>query len=200
MIGSHNSFTFKNSPNWLFNKFNYFWRCQNKTMREQYDAGVRFFDIRVYRKDDAHWGLAHGLVNLYGGFDTISTLLIYMITQFPEAYFRVLLEKGDDSIVKVFTGEVSDALASLSTPFTNRSKLYQAIIKSGWNIIYSNPNEEFIIHDYCYTPILTGKSFWYNVKHFKFSSIKKYAKKHNPKITQEMIDDPKEIHFMDFVI
>lgn len=194
MIGSHNSFTFKNATCKLYNVLNRFWRCQNKSLQEQYAEGVRFFDLRVFRKDDLHWGLAHGLVNLYGGYDTIYTLMYYMVTQFPEAYFRVILEKGDSSAVKIFEDEVSDAV----TAFAEHSHFYQAIIKSNWKILYTS-NKEFIFHDFCYTPILTGENWLYNLKHFKLSSIKNYAKKHNPKITQEMKDDKTNIYFMDFV-
>ena len=195
MIGSHNSFTFKKSVNKLFNIFKCFWQCQNKSLQEQYESGVRFFDIRIYRKDKSHWGIAHGLVNLYGGFDTIETILHYMASIFPEAYYRILLEKGDNSVVETFEDEVADAITALG----NYSKLYEAIIKQNWKIVYHNDHKEFIIHDYCYTPILTGESFWYNIKHFKLSSIKSYAKKHNPKITEDLKNDQITVHFMDFI-
>lgn len=194
MVGSHNSFTFKNATCKLYNVFKSFWRCQDKSLHEQYDAGVRFFDLRVFRKDERHWSLAHGLVNLYGGYDTIYTLMFYMMTQFPDAHFRVVLEKGDSNVEKIFEDEVADAITALA----DRVHLYQAIIKSNWKILYTS-NQEFIFHDFCYTPVLSGESFWYNVKHFKLSSIKKYAKKHNPGITQEMKNDETNIYFMDFV-
>lgn len=194
MIGSHNSFTFKKSTNSLFNLFSGCWKCQNKTLTQQYEAGVRFFDLRVFRKDDTHWGLAHGLVNLSGGYDTITTLLMIMHSSFPEAYFRVILEKGSSDDKKLFKDEIADAIVDLK----GVTKIYQAIIKSNWEIVYSS-NKEFIMKDYCYTPVLSGKSFWYNLTHIKLSTIKKWAKKHNPEITQELIDDPVVVHFMDFI-
>lgn len=194
MIGSHNSLTFKASNNWLFNQFEWLWKCQHKSLQEQYENGVRFFDIRVYQKDPGHWGFAHGMVNLYGGFDTVRTILLYMNSIFPEAYFRVVLEKGNKKTIQKFKEEVAQAIED----FSGKTRLYQAIIKSGWEIVYCS-EKEFIIKDYCYTPILTGESFWYNLKHLKLSSIKKYAKKHNPTVSQEIINDPVEVHFMDFV-
>lgn len=195
MIGSHNSFTFKKSTRRLFNAFKCFWRCQDKTIQEQYNAGVRFFDLRVYHKSSHAWGIAHGLVNLYGGFGTVEAILYYMHGQFPDAHFRLILEKGSDNDEEEFKDQVADAV----TAFDCHTKLYEAIIKSGWKIVYHNPAKEFIIKDYCYTPILSGKSFWYNLTHFKFATIKGYAKKHNPVIIEEMITDPVTVHFMDFV-
>jgi hypothetical protein len=40
-----------------------------------------------------------------------------------------------------------------------------------------------------------------NIKNFSLqaSSIKKWAKNHNPEITQEMIDDKDTLYFMDYV-
>ena len=46
MIGSHNSFTYLKSTNSVINAVSAFWRCQVKSIQEQYKAGVRFFDSR----------------------------------------------------------------------------------------------------------------------------------------------------------
>lgn len=191
MIATHNSFTYKRSTNKLFEYFNCFWRCQTKTIKEQFDSGVRFFDIRVYKKKDS-WNFAHGLVNLYGGVNSLEVLYRYLCMTFPSVKCRLILEKGDSS---TFIEEIN-SLKDKYESFGN--VVYQCIIKKGWEIIYSS-NEDFQIIDYCYTPIISNKSLLYNLTHFKISTIKRYAKKHNPIITQKMKEDVHVIYFMDFI-
>ena len=61
LIGSHNSGTGE-KPHALWDKLLVpFCRCQRKTIREQYAAGVRAFDLRVRHDGDWRWWLAHGL-------------------------------------------------------------------------------------------------------------------------------------------
>lgn len=62
--GSHNSATGHEIRGWL--KFispivNLFSRCQDKTLQEQYEEGVRIFDIQV-RYVDGKWLASHGPV------------------------------------------------------------------------------------------------------------------------------------------
>ena len=54
MIGSHNSFTYLKSTNSVINAVSAFWRCQVKSIQEQYKAGVRFFDVRVKGEDNEY--------------------------------------------------------------------------------------------------------------------------------------------------
>ena len=67
MIGSHNSMTYL-SPKNLWGMITIPWsKCQSKTLQEQYDAGVRFFDIRVCKIKEA-WHYVHNKVD-YGKVD-----------------------------------------------------------------------------------------------------------------------------------
>lgn len=59
-IATHNSATGESGHgiiSWLVTPFS---RCQSKTIKEQYYAGCRYFDIRV-RKTKRGWVCAHGL-------------------------------------------------------------------------------------------------------------------------------------------
>ena len=40
MLGSHDSFTYMVARNGIVDTFTSFWRCQEKTIKEQYDLGV----------------------------------------------------------------------------------------------------------------------------------------------------------------
>ena len=46
ILASHNSLTYC-KPQWYFRPLAWFGRCQDKTIEEQYELGVRYFDIRL---------------------------------------------------------------------------------------------------------------------------------------------------------
>ena len=59
-IGTHNSATGESGKgllSWLGTPFS---KCQRKTIREQYEAGARYFDLRAAWRD-GEWRCAHGL-------------------------------------------------------------------------------------------------------------------------------------------
>lgn len=61
MLGSHNSGSFSKQIGWTKFIPKFFSRCQRLNFREQYDSGVRYFDLRVtYFRGDYY--IAHGLV------------------------------------------------------------------------------------------------------------------------------------------
>ena len=94
MIGSHDTFTYEKSTSWINNNCKKWWKTQNKDIFEQYKFGVRFFDIRVYR-DNCCWRTCHGKVNLRTTFNTLEDICKWMNINFPEAIYRIVLEKGD---------------------------------------------------------------------------------------------------------
>lgn len=58
-IATHNSATGE-KPMWYSWIFTPFARCQGKTIKEQYEAGCRLFDIRIKLVGDK-WKMAHGV-------------------------------------------------------------------------------------------------------------------------------------------
>lgn len=46
-LASHNSMTYLPIKKWWLKPFRFIAQCQNKTIEEQYQAGVRMFDIRI---------------------------------------------------------------------------------------------------------------------------------------------------------
>lgn len=94
MIGSHDSFTNLPSTNPVFNLFTRLWRTQCLSIGEQYNAGVRFFDIRVCRHR-GKWSSCHGLARLNDSqYSTLDEICDYMDECFPEALYRIVLERG----------------------------------------------------------------------------------------------------------
>lgn len=65
--GTHNSMTFLRPARWYGYFMLPFARCQSKTLRGQYDAGARCFDLRVRFHKNGMPVFAHGLLELRGG-------------------------------------------------------------------------------------------------------------------------------------
>lgn len=60
-LGSHNSMTYLPPKQWWLKPFHFIAKCQNKTLQEQYECGVRVFDIRVkWDNKNDKWVFAHG--------------------------------------------------------------------------------------------------------------------------------------------
>ena len=53
-IATHNSGTGEKSGGWLSRLFFIFAKCQSKTLVEQYNAGVRLFDLRIRKNKKQH--------------------------------------------------------------------------------------------------------------------------------------------------
>lgn len=47
ILGSHNSFTYLKPKHWYMRLFTIFAKCQSKDIFKQYDAGARYFDLRI---------------------------------------------------------------------------------------------------------------------------------------------------------
>lgn len=184
MIGTHDSYTFLPARKKLFEWFSFLWRTQVKSIAQQKEIGVTYFDIRV-RRDRNVWRVCHGLVDFNKIFNSISNIL----ELFSTYKVRIILEKGDSTDKNLF---INSVLACAEYP-----SLSFACIKSGWKVIIDRDPH---IWDYTYTPWLSGISFWKNIKRFNFfSTIKKWAKRHNPTINDILKKDSTNVYFMDYV-
>lgn len=192
MLATHNSCTFKVATNKLYELFHCIWRCQDKSLTEQYRSGVRFFDIRIYRKKNS-WGFCHGKVNLYNGISDLFALYQVIRLQYPDAKYRIVLEKyKDNSEIELFKEEIEKYLELF------KDRVYQCIIKPGWIVVWNNNKMNYNIVDNSWVPFTSDKP-WYKQLSWKiFSTPKKWAKKHNH-ITQEEMDNESTIYFYDFI-
>ena len=204
MLGSHDSFTYMVARNGIVDTFTSFWRCQEKTIKEQYDLGVRMFDIRV-NKDIQNgkftWQVSHGLAKFNQNFVSLNAIGSYFKKQYPDSYFRVVLESGsdDEETVTKFKEQAKKLMTSY------KAMVWQVVIKLPWTVLYRGKDFKEV-NDYCCHLFNwnVDHDIWWNIKHFNeldFSaySIKAWAKKHNPTVTQEMKDDPDKLYFMDYV-
>lgn len=60
-LASHNSWSYLPPMKWWMRPFSFVAKCQSKNIRQQYEAGVRLFDLRVRFDKDGALVLAHGL-------------------------------------------------------------------------------------------------------------------------------------------
>ena len=182
MIGTHDSYTFLPARKKLFEWFSFLWRTQVKSIAQQKEIGVTYFDVRV-RRDGNVWRVCHGLVDFCLTFKSIGEI----VNIFSVYKVRIILEReGSEDL---FREEVLESIPCLALSF--------ACIKSGWKVIL---DRDLHIFDYTYTPWLSGVSFWDNIKRFNFfSTIKRWAKKHNPVINDILKKDSTNVYFMDYV-
>ena len=184
MIGTHNSLTcYSASKRWM-RLFSFMWRCQKLTISRQFEKGATFFDIRVRFNDDGDYCFCHGLVDIVSWWD-ITTLLDFIKKN--GGFCRIVVERG--SPIGIFDIIPSEYLSD--------GTVIQVIVKKGWKVLYSNTDNIEMV-DHTYVPVNTGKGFWWNVRHFKPSTIKRWARKHNPKFDEDTIKDDK-IHFVDYL-
>lgn len=184
MIGTHNSLTACPARNSFFNLVPFLWRCQTEPLSKQLRE-VHFFDIRIRFDKKGSIVYCHGLVDL--AVDVPIDLLIRAFHS-NNKKCRIVLERGKHE------REFRELIARLTDAQYGKDVISHAIIKKGWKTVYG---EAPILYDYSYVPVHSDRGFWYNLLHFKLSTPKRWARKHNPIITQ-LLKKSKTIHFMDY--
>lgn len=126
-IATHDSATGEKSKNFLHALGKVFAQTQTKTIREQYEAGVRYFDLRV----DRDLTLCHGL---WKANKNLADILIEMQKYVSETtYIAVTIERGyPDEVNKALVKKIRN-LANLHG--RNIELVYIAKKKPSWEIL-----------------------------------------------------------------
>lgn len=93
MLGSHNSFSCLPPKN-LWGKITKLWgKCQSLNLQDQYDKGVRCFDIRLRRIENT-WHIVHNRID-YGSCNELNLIskLKSLCNNHDAVYFRFLLDE-----------------------------------------------------------------------------------------------------------
>lgn len=190
MIGSHNTYTYLNSDSKILNRNTRFWRCQSGNITKQYLLGVRYFDIRVFRTMGSFgkmvWRAAHGAAELEKSWLKVKAICNMFKATYKGAKFRLWLEKGSDEDIELFKKEVLECQPTCP-------QLTWAQIKLTGEVVYKQENHPEW-HEYSYEK-WDFNSIMNNLTNYP---IKENALKNNPKITQEMIDDPNTVWLIDY--
>lgn len=129
-IGTHNSATGEKGKGFLSWIGSIFAKCQSKTIKEQYEAGSRFFDIRVKKYKDGLWHCAHGLWMS----SKPVTKILEEINGFPEKSNVIITFEGNrnDSNFSAFLSRVN----AWKWKYPNINWVYAAVKKPKWEILY----------------------------------------------------------------
>ena len=88
-LASHNTMTYLKPQKWYMYPFQLFAKCQSKDIEQQYEAGARWFDLRIAFDKHCNPIFKHGLMDYKG--DVFKTL-DYLNTK-SDIIVRILLEK-----------------------------------------------------------------------------------------------------------
>lgn len=91
-LASHNSLSYY-PPQWWVIPFNWMAKCQSLTIEQQYERGVRLFDIRVKIVDGKVYS-GHGIATYIVDFDTIFSFL----NEKGDCTVRIIQETSDDNL------------------------------------------------------------------------------------------------------
>ncbi|MGN0144129.1 MAG: hypothetical protein ACI398_04050 [Clostridium sp.] len=132
IIGSHNSLSYLKPKHWYQWIFYPWARCQSKTLKEQYDSGVRYFDIRVRFDKNNNVVFCHNNTIFNLDRDTFCS----MLNNLPiDCYFRFMLDYRSkpkySNAYKTYFKHFIDSLGC-------RVNIHQAIIYWEGENIYCN--------------------------------------------------------------
>lgn len=135
-IGTHNSMTYLNPKKWYLYPFRFIARCQSKTIEEQYELGIRLFDIRISYNKDGNPEFRHGLMSYDK--DVFQTLS-YLNSKKVPIKIRILLEENKASERNENFFKLS--LMSFQSSFPNLI-FYEGRRKFDWKQIVKLPTLE----------------------------------------------------------
>lgn len=144
ILGSHNTMTYLTPKKWWMKLGKFIAKCQNKTIEEQYEAGARWFDLRIAipkeTDDNCLPFFSHGLVDYKGR--SVESVMEFLNGK-NDAYCRIVLEKGgadDETLFKFWVKQWMNTYPNV--------QITQITKKGYWlNIIEPNAKNPFDLKD-----------------------------------------------------
>lgn len=209
MIGSHDSYTFHKATKGIYNKslIRRTWKAQNMNIAEQYEHGVRMFDVRVCR-DGNRWRVCHGAAEFNETFATIQTICRFFSSRYPAAIYRIWLEKGSKGVEKRFIAESISKGCTLCDIYPN---LWRVGIKSykEWTNGICNNNDSLYNRGYLFANDAPWSGNCHELhgtmsfKNYFKGSLESQAKKYNRKIMntvpKEQLYGKEHLYLIDFI-
>lgn len=163
-LGTHNSLSYLPCQWWL-RPFAWIGRCQSLTIEEQYNLGVRYFDIRVKFDKNGSPISGHGLLTYQVDVDSI---LKYLNSKKDNIVIRLFLENTKRDPRKY------DHLYRDYIKYWQQAYPYLYFVEGGCRYDYKNFITKNINTRTCYA------EYW--KKKFCIPFPKKWAKKNNPEL------------------
>lgn len=132
MLASHDSLSGYKALSWYIKPFLLFGKCQNLNINLQYNAGVRYFDLRFNRSNNIWFG-AHGNLLFNITIDEVFSILRDITIEHKEdIYFRVLMEDNfnKDTTLDLFKEMVLEKYNIYKTEYMHLHLIGE---KSNWN-------------------------------------------------------------------
>ena len=131
-LGSHNTMSYLKPLKWWMWVGRFMAKCQKISYSEQYEAGVRYFDLRISfpKHKDGVYGtpvFSHGLMDFKGV--TPSEVLEFLNSK-DDVYCRIILEKGDETAEELFRIYINKWLKKYPN-----LKIWLMVEKSQWKTL-----------------------------------------------------------------
>lgn len=137
-VGTHNSMTYLKPKRWYLYPFRFIAKCQSLTIQEQYNLGIRLFDIRISYDKDNNPEFRHGSMAFKG--DVYKTLE-WLNSQGCPIKIRILLEEKKESTLRetLFIKDIN----KFKSIFLNLT-FYEGRRKFDWKQIIELPTLDII--------------------------------------------------------
>ena len=137
LIGTHNSATGEQSKNIILSLFTIFSRTQTKTLKQQYKAGCRLFDLRIRFNEKNIPYFCHGL---WKSNKDVFEALRELNEANETCYIGITYEGEPKNIMGEYNEDGFKTWAeNLFLTYRNLKPAYIAIKKPVWKSLYGNP-------------------------------------------------------------
>lgn len=132
-LGTHNSMTYLKPKKWYMCLFQFVARCQSLNIKEQFEKGIRLFDIRIAYTESEEPEFRHGAIAYKGN---VYATLDWLNRQNVPVKIRILLEVSKESNLKelLFIKDIRN----FQTIFSNLS-FYEGRRKYDWKQLLDLP-------------------------------------------------------------
>ena len=186
-IASHNSWSFAKPANLISRLLRFTAKCQTLNIQQQYDLGIRMFDLRIKPRINRTWTVNHGLVKFK--VDVLKDLewLNNKATLEDPIYIRVVEEFNSECYAQIFYDKAfCEIVEDLSEQF-----LFLDFVggyrKYDWKKLCDNLEDISIVERYSSVTSLTethrNNHKWYAKLDDLYPFL--YAKLHNKKLREE---------------
>lgn len=139
-LGSHNTMTYLTPKRWYMRPFSFIARCQQITIKQQYDMGIRLFDLRISFDNKGMPVFSHGMMDYKGNniYNVAKFLNDMARLEMDVIHVRVILERDNDVLDK-------DRFTTLCSMLEEKFRyvaFFDGRYKKTWETLYEFKSEE----------------------------------------------------------
>lgn len=168
ILASHNSWSYARPKHWYMYPFRFITKCQSKNIREQWNSGVRMYDLRVFFNEAGNILIRHGIMTF-----NISSVQLYEDLKFLDdkantgstVIVRIILEQNHENKRQKLMEYYFNIFCSLMENVYSHIHFTEGVRKFDWKTIYHFKASlaPVIEHKYSSTTAMFGggNSKWY---------------------------------------